>query len=194
MYSFLLSVRKAGVSVRKTKTGCVHIYTGDGKGKTTASLGLGIRAAASGLCVCMFQFLKTKGSSSENWLQFPNFRVICLDQTHPMFQKSEARKQKSEDDLKNNILKEIGKIKRVMKSGKYDLVILDELINCVSEGFVNEEDVLRLIKARPKSVELVLTGRKAPKALTDVADYVTDMKKTKHPFDAGLKCRKGIEY
>lgn len=178
----------------KLKSGCVHIYTGDGKGKTTASLGLGLRAAASGLRVCMFQFLKPKGSSAENWLKFPNFRVVCLDQTHPMFQKSGAKSRKSVAKLKNNISKEIRKIKRVMRLKKYDLVILDELINCLSEGFVDESDVLGLIKARPKTVELILTGRKAPKALTDVADYVTDMKKVKHPFDDGLKCRRGVEY
>jgi len=180
--------------VRKLKTGCVHIYTGDGKGKTTASLGLGLRAAASGLRVCMFQFLKAHGSSAENWLAFPNFRIVCLDQVHPMFQKPEVRNSKSEMKLKKNILKELGKIKRVMKTKKYDVIILDELVNCVSEGFISEKDVLGLMKARPKTVELVLTGRQASKALACAADYVTKLEKIKHPFDNGLLCRKGIEY
>lgn len=173
--------------MRKLKTGCVHIYTGDGKGKTTASLGLAMRAAASGLRVCMFQFLKAKGSSAENWLEFPNFRVVCFDQAHPMFGGSRQK-------LSIGIRKEVEKIKRVMKTKKYDVIILDELINCVSEDFINEKDVLGLIKARPKAVELVLTGRRAPKTLTDAADYVTKLEKVKHPFDSGLRCRKGIEY
>ena len=173
--------------MHKLKTGCVHIYTGDGKGKTTASLGLGLRAASSGLRVCMFQFLKARGTSSENWLEFPNFRVICLDQTHPMFGGSEEK-------LSSCIRKALAKIKRVMKTRKYDVIILDELVNCVSEGFIDEKEVLGLIKARPKSVELVLTGRRAPKGLVAAADYVTKLEKVKHPFDNGLKCRKGIEY
>jgi len=177
----------------KLKTGCVHIYTGDGKGKTTASLGLGLRAASSGLRVCMFQFLKARGSSAENRLEFPNFRMVCLDQVHPMFQKTEGRSRKAEIKLRKNILKELTKIKRIMKSRKYDVIILDELINCVSGGFVGEKEVLSIIKARPKTVELVLTGRSAPKALVDAADYVTKMEKIKHPFDGGLRCRKGIE-
>lgn len=193
----------------RPKAGYVHIYTGDGKGKTTASLGLALRAASSGLSVCMFQFLKAKGSAVENWLKFPNFRIICLDQIHPIFKKPspsgrlrlpfgqashEVRSKKSEIKLKNSISKEIGKIKRVMKSKKYDVIILDELINCVSEGFIAEKEVLGLIKAKPRSLELVLTGRRAPKGLIGVADYVTDMKKIKHPFDNGLCCRKGIEF
>lgn len=178
----------------KLKAGCVHIYTGDGKGKTTASLGLALRAASSGLSVCMFQFLKANGSAVENWLEFPNFRVICLDQIHPIFKKPEVRSKKPEINLKSSISKELGKIKRIMKSKKYDVIILDELINCVSEGFVSEKEVLGIIKAKPRSLELVLTGRRAPKGLVAAADYVTDMKKIKHPFDSGLCCRKGIEY
>jgi cob(I)alamin adenosyltransferase len=173
--------------VRKLNTGCVHVYTGDGKGKTTASLGLALRAASSGLSVCMFQFLKARGSSVENWLEFPNFRVVCLDHAHPMFGGSKR-------ELSAGILKELGKIKRVMKTKKYDVIILDELVNCVSEGFISEKEVLGLIKTRPKSVELVLTGRRAPKGLVAAADYVTKMEKIRHPFDCGLKCRKGIEY
>ena len=198
--------------MRKLKTGCVHIYTGDGKGKTTASLGLALRAASSGLSVCMFQFLKAYGTSSENWLEFPNFRVVCLGQMHPMFQPAmastrggpgkspacrsgrEVRNKRSEVKLKENILKEIGKIKRVMKTKKYDVIILDELVNCVSEDFISEKDVLRLIKTKPRSMELILTGRRAPKGLIAAADYVTEMKKVKHPFDRGLPCRKGVEY
>lgn len=178
----------------KFKTGCVHIYTGDGKGKTTASIGLALRAASSGLKVCMFQFLKGPGSSAENWLAFPGFRMICLDQKHPMFGGSAARSKRSEAMLKRTILKDIGKIKRVIKSGKYDVIILDELINCVSEGFVPVSEVLSLIRAKPKSTELVLTGRGAPEELVAAADYVTKLNKVKHPFEKGMACRKGIEY
>ena len=180
--------------MRKLKTGCVHIYTGDGKGKTTASMGLALRAASAGLSVCMFQFLKAKGSSVENWLEFPNFRVVCLGHTHPMFLRSNAIREKTEIQLKKSILKELRNIKCVMKTKKYDVIILDEIVNCVSEGFIAEKEILGLIKAKPRPTELVLTGRCAPKGLVDAADYVTKMEKIKHPFDSGLRCRKGIEY
>ena len=173
--------------MRKFKAGCMHIYTGDGKGKTTASLGLGLRAAASGLRVCMFQFLKARGSSADNRLEFPNFRIVCLGEIHPMFGGSKEK-------VLSGIRKDLRKIKRVMRNKKYDVIILDELVNCVSEGFIPEEEVLGLIKARPKSLELVFTGRNAPKGLIAAADYVTKMEKIKHPFDGGLACRKGIEY
>ncbi|MCX5679930.1 MAG: cob(I)yrinic acid a,c-diamide adenosyltransferase [Candidatus Omnitrophica bacterium] len=173
--------------MRKLKTGCIHIYTGDGKGKTTASLGIALRAASSGLGVCMFQFLKAHGTSSESWLEFPNFRVVCLGQAHPMFGGSKEK-------LSSGIRKELAKIKRVMKAKKYDVIILDEVINCVSEGFVKAADLLDLIRSRPKKLELILTGRGAPKELVEAADYVTKLEKVKHPFDNGLHCRKGIEY
>jgi len=180
--------------VNKLKTGCVHVYTGDGKGKTTASLGLGLRAAASGFRVCMFQFLKSKGGSAESRIKFLKFRIMCLNQVHPMFQRPEVSGTKPGMKLKNSIKKELVNIKRIMKTGRYDLIILDELINCVSDGFLSEKDVLGVMRAKPKAVELVLTGRQAPEAIIAEADYVTKMKKIKHPFDIGLKCRKGIEY
>jgi cob(I)alamin adenosyltransferase len=180
--------------MRKLKKGCVHIYTGDGKGKTTASIGLALRAASSGLRVCMFQFLKAPGSSSDNWLDFPNFRIVCLDQAHPLFEgvrgKGPGYKRKLTDKIKNEIIK----IKRVMKSKKYDMIILDEMVNCVSEGFIDEKEVIGLVRARPKAIELVMTGRGATEALVKEADYVTRLDKVKHPFDRGLGSRKGIEY
>lgn len=171
----------------KLKTGRVHIYTGNGKGKTTASLGLALRAAASGLRVCMFQFLKSSGSSAENRIGFHNFNIVCFDRPHPMFGGSRGK-------LPDGIRKDIAKIKRVMKSGKYDVIILDEAINCVSSGFVPESCILGVIKARPRPVELVLTGRSAPAALIEAADYVTRFDKVKHPFDDGARARRGIEY
>ena len=102
----------------KLKRGYVHIYTGPGKGKTTAGMGLGLRAASSGLKVCMFQFLKKRGSSSDNRVMIPNFRVVCFDQVHPMFNKvSGCQSVKvSREALKKKISED--QIREMEKRGK----------------------------------------------------------------------------
>jgi len=184
----------------KLKKGLVHIYTGKGKGKTTASLGIALRAVSSGLKVCMFQFLKKRGTSSEGWLEFPNFSIVCLNQEHPMFSQHrdepavKRRISRLSKQLAEKIKKDLVKIKRVMRTGKYDVIILDEILNCVSERFVEEAEVLRILKARPAALELVLTGRGATSRLVAASDYVTKLAKVKHPFDRGQGARKGIEY
>jgi len=172
----------------RLKHGYTHIYTGCGKGKTSAVMGLGMRAALSGFKVCMFQFLKKKRTSAENNLSMPNFKAVCFDEAHPLFKKCIAKK------LKKRIMSDIGKAKRVMESKRYDVIILDEIVNCVSCAFIKEDAVLDLIKAKPKRVELVLTGRNATGRLIAAADYVTRLDKVKHPFDKGVRARRGIEY
>jgi len=183
------------MTMTRLKKGLIHIYTGKGKGKTTASLGLALRAVSSGLKVCMFQFLKKHGTSSDGWLEFPNFRIVCLEQEHPMFLgKVKAGNVNSERKLRDKIKKDLTKIKRVMKTGRYDVIILDEILNCVSGKFLGESEVLGLIKTKPAALELVLTGRGATPGLVSVSDYVTRLDKVKHPFDKGQRARKGIEY
>lgn len=180
--------------MKKLKEGRIHIYTGAGKGKTTASMGLALRAASNGLKVCMFQFLKKKDTSCENNLSVTNFKVVCLNEIHPMFLEARGRTKAVVAGLKKKILNDLKKVKTAIRSGRYDVVILDEIINCVSQEFLEEGVVLDLIKAKPKNVELVLTGRSASKRLIGSADYVTRLAKVKHPFDGGLLARRGIEY
>ena len=177
----------------RLKRGYVHIYTGKGKGKTTASLGIGVRGALNGLRVCMFQFLKKKGSSAENRLKFPNFKVLCFDEIHPMFscQGSGFRVQ---DKLRRRIAEDLKKVKKAIESRQYDMVILDEIVNCVSEGFLDEGEVLDLLQSRPRSVEVILTGRGATNKMKAAADYVTQLTESKHPFNKGVLPRKGIEF
>ncbi len=178
----------------KLEKGLVEIYTGSGKGKTTAAMGLGLRAAKVGLKVSMFQFLKKKGTSYENNLSIPNFKMVCLDEVHPMFLGAMDQRPGVRRELKKKILKDLRKVKAAMKSGRYDVIILDEIINCVRQKFLDERVVLSLIKARPKQTELVLTGRGASRRLIAAADYVTRLDKIKHPFDKGILARRGIEY
>ncbi len=156
-------------------------------------MGLGLRAASQGLRVVMFQFLKKRGSAIENHINLKNFKVICFDQVHPMFTCRKSRKgEESKGGM--SVSKDFNKANHEILSGRYDLVIMDEVVNCVSGDFLDERLVIELIAAKPRSGELVLTGRGMTSGLRRAADYVTIMKKDKHPFDKGVCARRGIEY
>lgn len=176
----------------KLKKGLVHIYTGEGKGKTTAALGLALRAAGGGLKVCFFQFYKggkfpCKEADAVKKLG-GNFKFKRFEITHPLFKKVNPAK------VKPQVKKAINEVCGLILSGRFDLVILDEILIGVPQGFVDEKIILNIIKEKPRTVELVLTGRGATEKLIDSADYVTYMKDIKHPFTKGMAARKGIEF
>ena len=179
------------------RQGLVHIYTGDGKGKTTAAFGLGMRAAGAGLKVCIFQFLKSKrflsGELESAKKLSPKLKVVRFNQTHPIFLPSKHR-QDSAQSLKSCVAIALKVVEKTLSSGRYDLVILDEIINAVSEKYLDVKILVGLLNSRPKNVEVVLTGRNAPRELIRMADYVTEMKEVKHPYKRGLKARRGIEW
>jgi cob(I)alamin adenosyltransferase len=164
--------------------GLTHVYTGSSKGKTTAAFGLALRALGNGMKVLVVQFLKGGGrlSGEAKFLsETPGAEVICFtDQRHPIFSKDK--------DGDNEIARD------KINSGEYGLVILDEINNCMREGWLDVREVVKLIGEKPESVELVLTGRGCPQEVIDVADYVTEMQVVKHPAQNGVKARKGIEY
>ena len=175
------------------KTGLVHIYTGDGKGKTTAAVGLGIRAFGSGMTVLLVQFLKSMNTGELEVLKSlgADFTVIrgynCKKFAWNMT-KEELRSAAEEatcifDEIKDKVM-----------TGKYDLVILDELLGLVSLKFLQLDEILALIENKPAGVELVLTGRDAPAKLIESVDYVSEIRAVKHPYDKGIPARKGIEF
>jgi len=169
--------------------GLVQVYTGNGKGKTTAAIGLGMRAIGHGYKVCMIQFLKPSTSYGEHksLKNIKNFKV-----------KSFGMKEFATPDTKKEYemlsKKAFDYSTKVVMSKKYDIVILDEINFATMYGYVKLEDVIRLIEQKPKSVELVLTGRDAPEKIIAKADLVTIMQEVKHPYKQGIKARKGIEY
>lgn len=175
------------------RKGLVHIYTGDGKGKTTAAIGLGVRACGDNMKVLMVQFLKSRDTCELHSLKKlePEFTVLrgfsCKKFVWNMTEEEmeEARKEATEIFLN---------IKNLVLQNKYDLVILDELIGVLTNGFINEDDVIAMIKDKPQETELVLTGRNAGKRLIEAADYVSDIKAVKHPYQEGISARKGIEF
>lgn len=179
----------------KLEKGLVQVYTGNGKGKTTAALGQGLRAVGQGLKVCLIQFLKPvevySGEVGAISRLGSNFCLLKFDLVHPLFVQDKLAAEKK---LQEELPKILQRVEEIVKGGDYDMVILDEINNLLAQGFVPLDWVLQLIRERPPQVELILTGRGAPERLIAVADLVTEMVDIKHPYQKGIKMRKGIEY
>jgi cob(I)alamin adenosyltransferase len=171
------------------KKGLVQIYTGNGKGKTTAALGLSLRAAGRGLKVFIAQFVKGMFYGELEALE----RFAPQITLHQYGRKCFIRDEPTEEDVR---LAREGwqEIQNVLKSEKCDLLILDEIGIAIHYRLISLEEVEELLRSRPDSVELVLTGRKIPEALYEQADLVTEMREIKHYYNAGVQARKGIEF
>lgn len=170
--------------------GLIHIYCGGGKGKTTAAMGLAVRCAGSGRKVLILQFLKD-GKSSEfaSLSHVPGIEVITQTRTFG-FSWTLTPEEKSEAAAYYSGLLE----EAFRRAGDFDLLILDEALGACNTGMVDESRLLSLLDGRPEPLEVVLTGRDPSQALQDRADYVTEMKMRKHPFEKGVSAREGIEY
>lgn len=172
------------------------LYTGNGKGKTTAALGMALRASGYDKKVCLLQFVK-----EESWPEgarlairknLPNIEIRALgsgwvgimgDKKPLKVHKQAAKKAVSEAT-------------KAIKSKKYDLIILDELLGSLHGKLITRSDVLKILneKYKTKNVDLVLTGRNAPSWLIKQADLVTEMREIKHPFQKGFQAKRGIDY
>lgn len=174
----------------KRELGLVQVYTGDGKGKTTASLGLSFRAAGCGLNVLFLQFLKPAADCGEEFAaqRFDNITFLPLGEDH-IYGNQVSRAE----DL-DMAARAFTQAKDLIYSGKYDLVVLDEINVAMAWDLLDPQQVIVMLKARPQHVEVVLTGRRCPQAIMDYADLVTEMRLIKHPFDEGITARRGIEY
>lgn len=181
---------------RRLRPGMVQVYTGPGKGKTTAAFGQALRALGRGLRVCIVQFLKGGRRSGE----IESTQRLGDDLTIAVFGTDrEARGgiwwgEAFGDDDRQQAQAGLDYAARAIASGEHDVVVLDE-INCAMDaGLIVPSQVLDLIETKPEHVELILTGRGAPKALIDRADLVTEMSEIKHPFQRGIAARRGIEF
>lgn len=171
--------------------GLVHLYCGDGKGKTTAALGLALRAAGHGLKVMLVQFLKSADTGELKVLpNLPGCRVI-RGKGGQKFSSAMSAGEKAETCLIHN--QNLQTAIAEAKAGNCDVLILDEAVSALSRGMLNREELIGFIKDKPPGLELILTGRDPDPELLELADYVTKMKKVKHPFDRGIKARRGIE-
>ncbi|MBI2650633.1 cob(I)yrinic acid a,c-diamide adenosyltransferase [Candidatus Woesearchaeota archaeon] len=186
----------------KENLGLVHVVTGDGKGKTTSSLGLALRAIGNNLNVHMIQFLKS-GFTGELYsakklgFEIEQFGVDALKEKQKHLQEFADRTGRFvfNPDIKEKDAAMQGweHAKKVIKSNDYDMVILDEISCVLEKGLIPLNEVLEIVKNHGK-VELVLTGRDAPKELMEAADYVNIVQGIKHPWQKGVVARRGIEY
>ncbi len=169
--------------------GCIHIYCGDGKGKTTAAIGLGVRAAGNGLKVLVIQFLKAGTSGEINILQsIPGVEV--LKGPDKMKFTNDMSPKEKQQAAKDNIAK-FEYMRDIVSD--YDVVILDEILYAISADMFPETMLLEFLENKNGRLEVVLTGQKPGKKLMWIADYVSEIKKIKHPYDKGVKSRRGIE-
>lgn len=169
--------------------GLVHLYCGDGKGKTTAAMGLAMRAAGRGLRVLIVQFLKSTPTGELEILKLlPQVKVLrSNEQLGFTFRMNEEQKRRAAA-----IQQELfAKAKEEMLDA--DLLILDEVMAAINAGMLQTEQVVDLLHERPAGLEVVLTGRNPPPELMELANYVSEIKKIRHPFDKGIAARDGIE-
>jgi len=168
--------------------GYVQVYTGDGKGKTTAALGLAIRAAGAGFKVFIAQFLK-KGDYSEIKALERFSDLITVEQ----FGLGRFVRGKPAPEDIEAARKGLESVKKILASGKHQMVILDEANVAAVCGLVSIDDLLAVIEQKPPQVELILTGRGAAPRVIERADLVSEVKAIKHYFNNGVKARVGIE-
>jgi cob(I)alamin adenosyltransferase len=170
--------------------GRVQIYTGNGKGKTTAALGLALRAAGHGFKTHIGQFLK--GQVYGELAAAKKLSPLLKIEQYGRKGFYHVTEDPDQDDIRrarNGLKKSL----KAMLSKDFRIVVLDEINVAVYFKLLEEKEILDFIDQKPKSVELILTGRYAPPSFLDKADLVTEMKEIKHYFQNGVKARKGIE-
>lgn len=167
----------------------VLVNTGDGKGKSTAAFGTVMRAIARGWKVAVVQFLKSgEWSVGEEKVA----RELGVD----WWALGDGFTWDSEnmDESRAIATEAWRRAREVIESGEYQLVVLDEVTYPINWGWVELDEVVAVIGGRPEKVNLILTGRDAPEAIVEIADTVTEMRKVKHAFDAGIGAKRGIDY
>jgi cob(I)alamin adenosyltransferase len=170
------------------RKGYIQVYTGEGKGKTTAALGLALRAAGAGLRVFIAQFIKKKICSEHK--AFERFGdLVTISQFGTGFIRGQRRSESEVSSAQRGLTE----VTRLIASGEYDIVILDEINVAMQTGLISIGSVLKLLDEKPSQVEIVLTGRHADKRIIRRADLVTEMKEIKHYMKKGVNARKGIE-
>lgn len=172
--------------------GLIHIYCGDGKGKTSAAIGLAVRAAGCGKKVLFARFLKNEESGELKILDaVPEITVIHLERSYGFFNTLSDGEKQEVRQLYGTLWNSIAKI---ITESDYDILIMDEFMAAYRYGLIPQEEAIKFLRKKPKCLEVVLTGRDPDEKLVELADYVSEIRKVKHPFDRGIRARRGIEY
>jgi len=184
-----LSQDRVTMSDRRLSKGYIQVYTGDGKGKTSAALGLALRASGHGLRTYIGQFMKGQHYGELDALrdhptitieQYGDVRCIRREEVTP---EHVAQARRGLEQAREALL-----------SGRYDIVVLDEVNVALWFGLLTVEEVLAFLDQRPEHVEVILAGRRAPQELIERADLVTEMREVKHYYRQGVVAREGIEW
>lgn len=174
------------------KKGLVEVYSGNGKGKTSASIGIAIRAKAHNLKVCYIYFHKDPekyGNGEIKILKEIGIDVFGFAKKHPF-----CNKNVKLEKIRNECLKGLEFLKNIYEKNIYDVIILDEILISLRDGFLKEEEIMEIIEKKPEKVELILTGRGVTEKIIEKADLVSEIRNIKHPYDRGIKAREGFEY
>lgn len=173
---------------RAERRGLLIVNTGDGKGKSTAAFGLALRAHGRGKPVKVFQFMKVPSARFGEHRAFEQLGV-------PVEGLGDGFSWKSKDLERSAELAREGwaKAAQAICSGEYFLVVLDEMTYPIIYGWVPLEEVVRTLVSRPKEVHVVITGRDCPAEIIEVADTVSEVRKVKHAYEAGIPAQRGIE-
>ena len=175
-----------------SRQGLIHIYCGDGKGKTTAAIGLIVRAAGHGRRVMLVQFLKS-GLSGEiiPLKQLDGVRVIAGQITAKFSNQMNEQERAETLQLHQQHLQQAV---AAAVAGELDLLVMDEAMGAITAGLLSKDDLLEFLRHNPKNLEVVLTGRNPSDDIMELADYISEMKCLRHPYERGFPPREGVEY
>lgn len=168
----------------------IHLYMGDGKGKTTAAVGLAVRASGSGMQVLFSQFMKGNNTGEIHSLEMiPNIKILRSEKQYGFYRDLSEVEKLELTEVHNQIMDELLK---TTYNGQVQMIILDEITYPARWNLVDVNKLKKLLQN--ESVEFVLTGRDPEGFMLDCADYITEMRKVRHPYEKGIKARVGVEY
>lgn len=170
----------------------IHIYCGDGKGKTTAAVGLAVRCAGAGGTVLFYQFMKPETSSERIALQQVN--GISVLSGYAIHKFSFQMQPQEKEAAAKGYQEQLSILLDMVRHGVYTMLVLDEIMSCISAGFLTIEMVLHFLRDLPNALEVVLTGRDPDVRLLEQADYISEIQNRRHPFEKQITARKGIEF
>ena len=172
--------------------GLIHIYCGDGKGKTSAATGLAVRAAGCGKQVLFARFLKNEESGELEILdRIPEIHVIHLERSYGFYRTLTEEEQAEVRQMYEALWQDIV---QKAETDVYDVLVMDEFMAAYNYGLIGHDAAFAFLREKPVRLEVVLTGRDPDEDLVELADYVSEIRKVKHPFDRGIPARRGIEF